>query len=78
MTSRRARRAQGDPADTRRLLQAIQCPDCDSRVMVIESADGTYSADVSHDETCPWYLAFQQAGGLGIRFSPINKGETTP
>ncbi len=52
--NRRERRARvrfghGDP------LAALKCPDCDSELTVVEVAPRVLSAEVRHDDTCPWF-----------------------
>ena len=44
------------------------CPDCGSDVEPIEVAPGVHQVFVFHDECCPWFAAFEKAGGYGIRF----------
>ena len=63
--NRRQRRA-GTRAQ--QLARAVRCPDCDSEVSVTQVASRSYHGEVRHDDTCPWYAAFQRAGGHGIRF----------
>lgn len=46
------------------LVQATQCADCDSDVTIVElGRPGIYSAEVRHDDTCPFYVALQRDGG---------------
>jgi hypothetical protein len=70
--NRRDRRAAGQrgrrtltEADIRRVAA---CPDCNADVDGYEVEPGVYRAVVFHDETCPWFTAFQRGGGLGVRF----------
>ena len=61
--NRRDRRANGQRGP-RTITQAeairrvIACPDCGSRVTVVEIAPGVCNAAVEHDETCPWFASF--------------------
>jgi hypothetical protein len=70
--NRRQRRAAGQrghprltEADIRRVAA---CPDCDADVDGFEAEPGVYSVAVMHDDTCPWFAAFQRSGGPSIRF----------
>ncbi|BBX69709.1 hypothetical protein [Mycolicibacterium psychrotolerans] len=70
--NRRNRRASGPgrrltltPADIRRVTS---CPDCGSEVESIELEPSVYEAVVRHDDTCPWFAAFQRDRGYGVRF----------
>lgn len=46
------------------ITKVVACPDCDSDVTLGECGH----IEIHHAETCPWYIALQAAGGLGIRF----------
>ncbi|MBI3214736.1 MAG: hypothetical protein HYZ38_12990 [Mycobacterium sp.] len=66
--NRRQRRASGQRRPSpRQLEQYATCPDCDSTVSLVEIAPRVHQAQVQHDDTCPWFLAFQRNGGLGVR-----------
>jgi hypothetical protein len=63
--NRRARRAAGIHD---RLATLARCPDCDSTVEIERLTDRISNATVRHDDSCPWFRAFQANGGLGVRF----------
>lgn len=73
--NRRDRRVQGHRGAAQKLLGATGCPDCHSEVSIIEVEPHVFQGEVRHDDTCPWYLALQQAG-FGIRFGNRPEGET--
>jgi hypothetical protein len=73
--NRRQRRADGHRGRAQHLAQAIRCPDCNADVEVTKVGHGHYSGEVRHDDTCPWYQAFQHAGGFGIRFGHTQHDE---
>lgn len=41
----------------RRLAEGMQCPDCDSEIVVREISPGLLQAVMMHDDTCPWISA---------------------
>ena len=65
--NRAERRAQGHRSG-HHIQQAIACPDCNSDVEIVKVGPRQYRGEVRHDDTCVWFRAFKQAGGLGIRF----------
>jgi hypothetical protein len=64
--NRRQRRA-GSRAQ--QLARTIRCPDGDADVTVVKVAARVYRGEVRHDASCPWFAAFERAGGYGIRFA---------
>lgn len=73
--NRRQRRIQGHRGAAHQLLQATECPDCNSDVAITEVAPGVFQGAVEHDDSCPWFTAFKRAGGLGIRFGHTHEGD---
>ena len=68
--NRRQRRANGHRGPrTQHLARAVACPDCGSTVTLSKVAARVYSGMVEHDDTCPWYQAFQRRGGHGVRLA---------
>jgi hypothetical protein len=41
------------------LADTAACKDCDAHVRIVEVAPDVYSASVAHDDSCPWWQAFQ-------------------
>jgi hypothetical protein len=74
--NRRQRRANGHPSGAHHIAKTIACPDCDSDVEIIKVGDRVYSGEVRHDDSCPWFRAFQHAGGWGIRYGHTDEGDT--
>jgi hypothetical protein len=69
LVNRRQRRALGQRRYGRgELKKYAECPDCTADVIVSEVVPGIFNADVIHDDTCPWFQAFQRSGGMGVRF----------
>jgi hypothetical protein len=50
------------------IRRVTACPDCNADVDSIEVGPGVHQVFVYHDETCPWFAAFQRTGGYGVRF----------
>lgn len=70
--NRRQRRAAGQrghrPLTKAEIRRVAACPDCAADVDGIEVEPGVYQVAVFHDDTCPWFTAFQRDGGFGLRF----------
>jgi len=49
------------------MLAALRCPGCDADITMVEAAPGVWQAQVRHDQTCPWWIAYQAAGGAEVR-----------
>ena len=63
--NRRERRANGHHGRAQHFVRAIRCPRTATPTSVlIEAAPRVYQAEVHHDDSCPWYRAFQRSGGL--------------
>lgn len=40
------------------MTQLAICGDCDADVTITEVGPDLFTAEVLHDDTCPWYRAF--------------------
>ncbi|WP_273734172.1 hypothetical protein [Mycolicibacterium septicum] len=63
--NRRARRAAGQRAG---VGNVVACPDCNSEVTIVRLTTRVYRAEVRHDDSCPWFAAFQRGGDFGVRY----------
>ena len=48
------------PKQIRAAAAAARCPDCNSISDVAEAAPGVYYVQIAHDDTCPWFTAYQK------------------
>jgi len=57
MNRQQRRSAKRAPAAMRAFIAAYRCPDCNSESGEPFPVDerGVWRAEISHDETCPWY-----------------------
>jgi hypothetical protein len=56
------------PLTEARLTEIATCPDCDSGVTLGSTDEtGFRLATVQHDDTCPWWRAFQARGVPTVR-----------
>jgi hypothetical protein len=54
----------GNLAEGQTVADAVGCPDCDSTVEIGERLTPRIrQAIVRHDDTCPWFAAFQARAG---------------
>lgn len=58
----RAERRKLPPA-VRAVADGYRCPDCDNSTRVSLDQSGMWRLDVLHDDTCPWFSAYEARHG---------------
>lgn len=48
------------PPEVRAVLDQARCPDCDSEADITEPIPGYHQLNIRHDDTCPWFAAYQK------------------
>lgn len=42
------------------MAAAVECPDCNADVAVLEVTPGYFRGVVNHDDSCPWFAALKR------------------